>query len=147
MSAKLLEAHALDTCDAAYRVDNDIAFAERVAGRWCCFGVCCRSLARLVAAVIGFAATGHLEKAGQCEDGRRASPFAQGPPGVTSCNLSRSSARLGYPVRRVIRFNVATWRKNSLRGWAGLPSKIEPVGTSEMTPACAPIWLPRPMRR
>jgi hypothetical protein len=40
-----------------------------------------------------------------------------------------------YLGRRVIRFSVATCRKNSARGCAGLPSRIDPAGASEITPA------------
>ncbi len=40
-----------------------------------------------------------------------------------------------YLGRRVIRFSVATCRKNSVRGCAGLPSRIDPAGASEITPA------------
>jgi hypothetical protein len=48
------------------------------------------------------------------------------------------------PVIRfwTIRFRAATWRKNSVRGCAGLPSNTAPAGTFEMTPACAPIRAP-----
>ena len=64
------------------------------------------------------------------------------------CDNMTAQFRNGrYLGRRVIRFRVATWRKNSFRGCAGLPSNTEPAGASEMTPLWAPIWLPWPMRR
>lgn len=57
------------------------------------------------------------------------------------------SKSAGQPGFRTMRFNAITWRKNSFRGCAGLPSNTAPAGTSEMTPACAPICAPCPISR
>ena len=51
-----------------------------------------------------------------------------------------------HNVRRVMRFRTATCRKNSCLGWAGLPTRAAPALTSDITPACAPILAPCPMR-
>jgi len=73
-------------------------------------------------------------------------PGAQGSKAVSS-DCTRLPDKWRYRGPRVIRFSVATCRKNSLRERAGLPSNTEQAGTSEITPACAPIWLRSPMRR
>jgi hypothetical protein len=51
-----------------------------------------------------------------------------------------------HSPRRVMCFRTATCRKNSCLGWAGLPTRAAPAGTSDITPACAPILAPCPMR-
>ena len=51
-----------------------------------------------------------------------------------------------HSPRRVMRFRTATCRKNSCLGWAGLPTRAAPALTSDITPACAPILAPCPMR-
>ena len=62
--------------------------------------------------------------------------------------LARHALRVGlrHNPRRAMRFRTATCRKNCCLGWAGLPTRAAPAGTSDITPACAPILAPCPMQ-
>jgi hypothetical protein len=87
-----------------------------------------------VAAVIGFAVTAHLEKTGQCGEMSCPPPVVQGRRGRFAglVPLIRQATLSRPPSHPVQRGNLAA---KSLCGRARLPSKIEPVETSEMTPA------------
>ena len=60
---------------------------------------------------------------------------------------SRAAVFAGMPPLRTHRRRVAISLKNVFAGWAGAPTISECGGTSAMTPACAPMRDPAPIRR